>query len=87
MSEIKYDGAIQFKKDTFYNDQGDEYTVEGEWLNGVPHGVCIVENEDFRGVVTFTHGMHTGGPQWIEMKQTGVRMSMEYIDNGKTKGI
>ena len=36
---------LQFKKDTYYVDFIiGEYTVEGEWLNGVPHGICIVEN-------------------------------------------
>jgi hypothetical protein len=44
VSIIKNDGTMQFKKDK-YKYQGLEYTVEGEWLNGVPHGVCIVETE------------------------------------------
>jgi hypothetical protein len=40
-SDIKH-GTMQFKKDKYiYN--GKEYTVEGEWLNGVPHGVCIID--------------------------------------------
>ena len=43
VSSIKCDGSMQFKKDTQIED-GEEWTVEGEWLNGVPHGVCIVEN-------------------------------------------
>ena len=44
VSLIKCDGSMQFKKDThIYN--GVEWTVEGEWLNGVPHGVCIVDSE------------------------------------------
>jgi hypothetical protein len=33
---------MQFKKDKYICDEK-EYTVEGEWLNGVPHGVCIIE--------------------------------------------
>ena len=41
-SDIKFDGKMQFKKDKYiYN--GIKYTVEGEWLNGVPHGVCIID--------------------------------------------
>jgi hypothetical protein len=45
VSEIKNDGSMQFKKDK-YLVEGKEGTVEGEWLNGVPHGICIVESED-----------------------------------------
>lgn len=33
-----------FKKDTHFILGDEECTVEGEWFNGVPHGVCIVEN-------------------------------------------
>ena len=33
-----------FKKDKFVDEDGDEWTVEGEWLDGVPHGICIFEN-------------------------------------------
>jgi hypothetical protein len=47
--------------------------VEGEWLSGVPHGICIAENEDFRGIMTFTHGKLNGGPSWIEIKDNGKR--------------
>jgi hypothetical protein len=61
VSEIKNDGSMQFKKDA-YTSGGIEYTVEGEWLNGVPHGVCIVDSKDYRGVTTFTHGKEHGGP-------------------------
>jgi hypothetical protein len=45
-----------FKKDKFVAENGDECTVEGEWLDGVPHGICIVENDDDRGIMTFTKG-------------------------------
>ena len=55
---------MQFKKDTYLVNEREEITVEGEWLNGVPHGVCIVESEDCRGVITFTHGKPHGGPRW-----------------------
>ena len=48
-SDIKFDGKMQFKKDKYIHD-GEEYTVEGEWLNGVPHGVCIIESVNIRGV-------------------------------------
>jgi hypothetical protein len=65
VSEIKNDGRIQFKKDKYIHN-GREYTVEGEWLNGVPHGVCIIDSENYRGVYTFTHGRRQGGPYWFE---------------------
>ena len=48
-SDIKFDGKMQFKKDKYIL-YGKEHTVEGEWLNGVPHGVCIFESKDIRGV-------------------------------------
>ena len=38
---------MQFKKDKYIIDE-EEFTVEGEWLNGVPHGVCIFESKDGR---------------------------------------
>ena len=65
MSQIWFDGKIQFKKDKF-NFLGVQTTVEGEWLNGKPHGICIIENESARGVYTFTHGKPDGGPCWVE---------------------
>ena len=66
-----YDGKLQFKKDTYIPGIVAENTVEGEWLNGVPHGICIVENEMFRGIMTFTHGKFNGGPTWFEIKENG----------------
>ena len=45
ISQIWFDGKIQFKKDEFIMEDGEKFTVEGEWLNGVPHGICIFENE------------------------------------------
>ena len=45
-----------FKKDKFNDEDCKECTVEGEWLDGVPHGICIVENDDGRGIITFTKG-------------------------------
>jgi hypothetical protein len=65
VSEIK-NGSMQFKKDTYLVvEETVEITVEGEWLNGVPHGVCIVESDYARGVITFTHGKTHGGPTWL----------------------
>jgi hypothetical protein len=61
--------------------------IEGEWLNGVPHGICIIENDKARGVVTYTHGKGHGGPQWIQSKETGQRLSVEYNNDGKSQGI
>jgi hypothetical protein len=77
-----------FKKDK-YTYKGEEYTVEGEWLNGVPHGVCITDTEDRRGVYTFTNGKPHGGPIWFEDKGTGERISIEYYDdkNNEEKGV
>ena len=42
--------------------------MEGEWLDGVPHGVCNVENNKGRGIITFTNGIMSGGPEWFESK-------------------
>lgn len=77
---------MQFKKDKHIYD-GAEYSVEGEWLNGVPHGVCIIETNDKRGVFTFTHGKPHGGPEWWEEKEDGTRVSWEYCDNDKSQGV
>jgi hypothetical protein len=85
VSEIKNDGSMKFKKDKYYVDD-EEFTVEGEWLNGVPHGVCIVETEDAKGVHTFTHGKDHGGPGWWIIKD-GTRESWEYKSNSKLKGV
>lgn len=45
--------------------------MEGEWLNGVPHGICIIEDEDDRGVAVYNHGKQNGAPAWIEDKENG----------------
>ncbi len=45
--------------------------MEGEWLNGVPHGICIIENEEFRGIMVFNQGKPNGAPGWIENKENG----------------
>ncbi len=60
IGKIKYDGGIIFKKDIFVNDDWHYGTVEGEWLDGVPHGICIVDNKSYRGVITFVHGKMIG---------------------------
>ena len=86
VSEMKNDGSMQFKKDKYLVDD-EEFTVEGEWLNGVPHGVCIVETEDAKGICTFTHGTKHGGPGWWEYKNDGTRRSWEYDSNGEGKGF
>ena len=86
MSQIWLDGKIQFKKDKFIL-FGKEATVEGEWLNGKPHGICIYENEYSRGVMTFTHGKVDGGPCWNEIKEDGTRESCEYFDEEDPKGL
>ena len=85
-SDIKFDGKMQFKKDKYIYDE-EEITVEGEWLNGVPHGVCIIDREDRRGFYTFTHGKPYGGPAWWENKDDGRRFSWEFDDNDECKGI
>ena len=61
--------------------------MEGEWFNGVPHGVCIVDNDDIRGVFTFSHGKVHGGPNWVETKEDGLRESTEYNHYWEWKGI
>ena len=54
IQQIRY-GMHIFKKDK-YMVYGREWVVEGEWLEGKPHGVCIYDNEYERGVATFTRG-------------------------------
>ena len=63
-SSLKYDGKRQFKKDKFIDEKDIEWTIEGEWIDGVPNGICIFENEWYRGITTFTKGKEHGGPSW-----------------------
>ena len=56
ISSMKYDGRQVFKKDKFTTEDGIECTVEGEWLDGVPNGICIFDAEKNRGIITFTKG-------------------------------
>lgn len=51
--------------------------VEGEWLNGQPHGICIVETDETRGILVFTHGNPFGAPGWVELKNHGIITSAE----------
>ena len=62
-SSFKYDGKRQFKKDKFIINEI-EWTIEGEWIDGVPNGICIYDNEAYRGITTFTKGKLQGGPSW-----------------------
>jgi hypothetical protein len=75
-----YDGSIIFKKDNYETDEEDHVAiVEGEWINGVPHGPCIVESEQGRGIMTYSHGKVAGGPSWFETDD-GTRMVFENFD-------
>ncbi len=70
MSEIWNNGKILFKKDKY--DIGERrFTVEGEWLDGKPHGICIIEDNIERGIMTLTHGKLNGGPHWFVNKNDG----------------
>ncbi len=62
--------------------------MEGEWLNGLPHGICIIEDQEGRGVTTFVHGK-INGPSWVELKEDGTRTSFEYMNeyDGEPKGF
>ncbi len=85
--KIKNDGSFQFKKGTYISEYGQEWTVEGEWWNGQPHGVCIVESDFARGVTTFTQGKEHGGPSWCQIRESGKRVSLEYLHYGECQGI
>ena len=52
---------------------GGDCDVEGPWVDGKPHGLCIVQGEEFRGVATFTHGQLHGGPCWYQNISGGWR--------------
>ena len=72
-----------FKKDTYKVKGMEEWVVEGEWLEGKPHGVCIYDGKNSKGVATFTRGQLHGGPRWGESKILGSRYSSECIMDGK----
>jgi hypothetical protein len=59
ISVIKYNGNIKFKKGTTTVD-GTTSSVEGEWLNDRPHGICIVDNDIIRGIMSFNNGKVDG---------------------------
>ncbi len=61
--------------------------MEGPWINDKPHGLCIFEGEDLRGVGTFTHGELHGGPYWNEYISAGVRVTLESTRYGERVGI
>jgi hypothetical protein len=61
--------------------------VEGEWLDGVPHGICIVEDKYDRGIMIFTHGKLNGGPSWFEIKDDGERKSFKNFYGTGPKGL
>jgi hypothetical protein len=63
------------------------WTVRGEWLNGVPHGVCMYEGENDSGVATFTKGELHGGPHWYQRKSNGIRESFECMHHGDSAGV
>jgi hypothetical protein len=61
--------------------------VEGPWVDGKPHGLCIVEGEAWRGVGTFTHGQLHGGPCWYQNIINGARGTFESMRHGRPVGI
>ncbi len=61
--------------------------MEGEWLNGVPHGICIVESEGVRGVTILNNGKPNNLPAWLEFKENGSRASSQYSDEINPKGF
>ena len=60
--------------------------MEGPWVDGKPHGLCIVEGERARGVGTFTHGQLHGGPCWRQ-DSDGWRYTYESMRHGQPVGI
>ena len=53
----------------------------------MPHGICIVESEDERGVMIFNNGKVDGLPVWFENKKDGTRASSENFDDKDIKGL
>ena len=60
--------------------------MEGPWVDGKPHGICILEAEKGRGVGTFTHGELHGGPCWKQDIEDGKRVTIESMRHGKPVG-
>ena len=80
-------GMLLFKKGKYNVDVWGECVVEGEWLGGNPHGVCIYDGNHSRGVATFTRGKLHGGPYWYENKNTGKRRTYECMMHGEAVGL
>ena len=53
----------------------------------MPHGICIVESEEARGVIIFNNGNIDGLPTWFENKKDGTRGSYENFDVIDPKGL
>jgi hypothetical protein len=66
---------------------GGDCDVEGPWVDGKPHGLCIVQGELERGVATFTHGQLHGGPCWMQDIEYGWRYTYESMRHGQPVGI
>jgi hypothetical protein len=86
ISKIRYDGAYQFKKDTYeikIKDYGiRKFHVQGEWLNGKPHGLCIVTRRGYKGIMTFTHGV-SDGPGWLDELSESIHSFTKYDSEGE----
>ena len=74
ISKFDLFGRYQFKKDTYEiklpGEEPKKFNVEGEWLDGKPHGICIVttlSKKYLKSIMTFTHGVNDG-PGWIDFK-------------------
>jgi hypothetical protein len=76
ISKLNLFGRYQFKKDIYEiklsGEEPKKFNVEGEWLDGKPHGICIVtslskgkRNYYFKSIMTFTQGVNDG-PGWID---------------------
>jgi hypothetical protein len=65
---------------------GGDCEVEGPWVDGKPHGLCIVQGEHERGVGTFTHGQLHGGPFWLQ-DNDGYRNTYESMRHEQPVGI
>jgi hypothetical protein len=63
----------------------EETSVEGPWVDGKPHGLCIFERKREMGILTFTHGKVHGGPGWTQ--DSDKRVTFESVINGEPSGI
>ena len=53
----------------------------------MPHGICIFESDQGRGVGVFTNGKIFGGPGWGELKEHGIITSVEKCTKTLKRGI